>query len=70
MWLDKSKLRLTQPSLAGTGVELGNILPFTFFQTKGVLGRLDSDGDGKLDFEEFQKLIKPKKTERRCSKFD
>lgn len=30
-------------------------------QVKRVMERLDHDGDGKLDFEEFQKFIKPKK---------
>ena len=29
------------------------------------MDRLDSDGDGKLDFEEFQKFIKPDKTGKR-----
>ena len=40
------------------------------FQAKRVMSRLDNDGDGKLDFEEFQKFIKPKKTERRRSNFE
>ena len=29
--------------------------------------RLDHDGDGKLDFEEFQKFIKPKKKQRKLN---
>ena len=29
--------------------------------------RLDHDGDGKLDFEEFQKFIKPKKKQKNAS---
>ena len=45
-------------------------LSFAVFQAKRVMGRLDSDGDGKLDFEEFQKFIKPKKSARRCSNVD
>ena len=40
------------------------------FQAKRVMSRLDNDGDGKLDFEEFKKFIKPKKTERRQSNFE
>ena len=45
-------------------------LSFAVFQVKRVMGRLDNDGDGRLDFEEFQKFIKPKKTERRRSNFE
>ena len=32
----------------------------TMCQVKRVMGRFDNDGDGKLDFEEFQKFIKKK----------
>ena len=32
----------------------------TLLQVKRVMERLDHDGDGKLDFEEFQNFIKPK----------
>ena len=35
------------------------------FQVRRVMGRLDNDGDGRLDFEEFQQFIKPKTTTRR-----
>ena len=37
----------------------GRILS-TLLQVKRVMERLDHDGDGKLDFEEFQNFIKPK----------
>ena len=47
-----------------------NKLSFAVSQAKRVIGRLDSDGDGKLDFVEFQKFLKPKKTERRRSNFE
>jgi len=36
-------------------------------QVKRVMERLDHDGDGKLDFEEFEKFIKPSKSGRRNS---
>merc|ERR1712058_27549 len=29
-------------------------------QVRRIMGRLDHDGDGRLDFEEFQQFIKPK----------
>jgi hypothetical protein len=47
-----------------------NKLSFAVFQAKRVMSRLDNDGDGKLDFEEFQKFIKPKKSARRFSNIE